>query len=300
MFKTALEVAGLDADQHTPVGAGTDSRSFALYLADQNAPSIHPCHFTTRFNSPQINRDGNTIASSDYKLIQYSNDSEEFFDRSDEETNLFTGQLTASQNENYTDLIEKMSALVDPPKVLSVVRDDGSLARQDLITKLAFQFNQNVEVASDDLVVRNDSASLTVDLSQAQFSYDPSTFTATWDLSLLVEPLDAAFYTFNLASGDVAGIDGGKELDGDGDGEIGPDFGHTLYVAIPGDTNLSGNVDVLSDATSLINNLGLQVDATWSDGDFDGDGDVDIIDAGGGDAVILFNNLRRNVQPPQN
>ena len=65
-------------------------------------------------------------------------------------------------------------------------------------------------------------------------------------------------------------------------------------MAIPGDANLDGQVDVLVDAFALVGNLGTTVGATFAQGDFDGDGDVDVL----GDAFILVGNLGRSVIPP--
>ena len=47
-------------------------------------------------------------------------------------------------------------------------------------------------------------------------------------------------------------------------------FEFSFYVALPGDANLHGQVDVLGDAFSLVGNLGLTSGATWSQGDFNG------------------------------
>ena len=53
-----------------------------------------------------------------------------------------------------------------------------------------------------------------------------------------------------------------------------------------GDTNLDGAVDVLSDAFTLIGNLGGSV-TSWAEGDFNGDGSVTVL----GDAFLLIANL---------
>jgi hypothetical protein len=95
-------------------------------------------------------------------------------------------------------------------------------------------------------------------------------------------------------SGDVNGAVGGLSLDSDGDGTGGDSSSEVVYVAIPGDTNLDGTVDVLGDAFALVGNLGTAGNATWAQGDFNNDGNVDVL----GDAFTLVGNLGRSVLPP--
>ncbi len=56
-----------------------------------------------------------------------------------------------------------------------------------------------------------------------------------------------------------------------------------------GDANLDGQVDVLTDASIVVNNLGQQVNR-YQDGDFDKSGLVDVL----GDASIVIDNLGFN------
>ena len=105
--------------------------------------------------------------------------------------------------------------------------------------------------------------------------------------------LDAAFYTFELSS-DVSAVTGGLSLDGNGDGIGGDSFSEEVYVAIPGDANLDGVVNVLGDAFILVGNLGTTSGAVFADGDFNGDGVVNVL----GDAFILVGNLGQSVVPP--
>ena len=292
-FKTMLEAAGLDADDHVPDGAATDSVSFAAHLTDENAPSTHAFQFSTRFTNPTNRRDGRAIATDDFKLILYDNGDEEFFDRADEFTNLFDGPLGPARTGVLDELLELMAIVVDPPKVNSIVRDSGSIARPDLIDSIQVVFNQHVSVAAEDLTLQNDTTGQAADLAGIGFTYDATTFTATWDLSVLPTPLEAAFYTSELASTNIASVDDDTELDGDGDGVSGPNPEESLLVAIPGDITLDGTVDVLGDAFALIANLGLSGDTSWSQGDLDADGTVDVL----GDAFILIGNLGRTVNP---
>ena len=50
---------------------------------------------------------------------------------------------------------------------------------------------------------------------------------------------------------------------------------------------------MLGDAFALIANLGLSGDTSWSQGDLDADGTIDVL----GDAFILIANLGRTVNP---
>ena len=177
--------------------------------------------------------------------------------------------------------------------VTSFARDGGgaieTLDRPDLLNQIAVEFSADVSISADDLVIRNDTlGGSLVDTSGLSFSYDASTQTATWDFSSLT--LDAAFYSFELSS-DIASADGSSSLDGDGAGGA---FIEPVYVAIPGDANLDGEVDVIDDAFALVAGLGTTSGAAWAQGDFNGDGEVDVIN----DAFILVANLGTSVVSP--
>ena len=180
------------------------------------------------------------------------------------------------------------------PRVISTVRDEGGvLARPDLLSTFVVTFDQDVDVDAGDLSIRNDTLGSLADTSDIDFTYVVSnnTFTATWDFSSLV--LDAAFYTFEL-SDSITGIVGGLGLDGNNDSTVGGTYVEEVYVAIPGDANLDGRVNVLGDAFILIGNLGTTTNLAFADGNFNGDGLVDVL----GDAFILINNLGTDVRPP--
>ena len=177
-------------------------------------------------------------------------------------------------------------ATLEGPVVVTTTRDEGGvIERPDLLTTYSVTFDQDVNVEAGDLTVLNDSlVRAHVDLSAVVFDYDPQTQTATWDFTSL--SLDPAFYLFEL-SDEIVSTDSGVPLDGNGDGIPGSNFVETVYVAIPGDANLDGQVDVLGDAFALVANLGASGGATWAQGDFNGDGEVDVL----GDAFILVSNL---------
>ena len=176
------------------------------------------------------------------------------------------------------------------PVITNIVRDEGGvLARPDLINTYAVTFDQDVNVMLDDLLILNQTTEF--GFFADSLSYDSSSRTATWDLGSL--SLSAAFYTFQL-SDSISAVAGGRALDGDDDGTQGGIRDDEVYVAIPGDANLDGRVDVLSDAFALVANLGTNGGAVWAQGDFNGDGDVSVL----GDAFILVANLNRDVRPP--
>ena len=165
------------------------------------------------------------------------------------------------------------------------------LARPDLLNTFAVAFDQDVNVSSGDLIIRNDTLGTIVATSSVGFSYDAATLTATWDFSSLV--LDPAFYTFEL-SDSITGVVSGLALDGDSDGTAGGSYLEEVYVAIVGDANLDGSVDVLVDAFVVVANLNTTTDLGFLAGDFTGDGQVTVVD----DAFILVANLGRDVRPP--
>ena len=105
--------------------------------------------------------------------------------------------------------------------------------------------------------------------------------------------MDAAFYTVQIASANIASVDDNTELDTDGDGVSGPDREEPFLVALPGDANLDGTVDVLSDAFALVANLNTSGTTSWAQGDFNADGSINVL----GDAFILVGNLGKTIQP---
>jgi len=181
-----------------------------------------------------------------------------------------------------------------PPVVTSFTRDEGGvLDRPDLLSTISVSFDLDVLVSAGDLIVRNDTTQGTVvDTLGVGFSYDMPSRTATWDFSSLPD-LDAAFYSFEL-SDDIVSAVGNLSLDGDADGNPGAGYIESVYVALPGDANLDGQVNVLGDALLLVGNLGTTGGATWAQGDFNNDGNVNVL----GDALILVGMLGQNVRPP--
>ena len=140
------------------------------------------------------------------------------------------------------------------PSVVSVTFDEGGvLARPDLLDTLTVVFDSDANVNAEDLsLVNNSIGGVSINVDAVSFSYDASTSTAVWDFTSRPS-LAAGFYSIRL---DADITSGGLALDGNGDGVGGDDFVTQHYVAIPGDANLDGRVDVLGDAFLLISNLG--------------------------------------------
>ncbi len=183
--------------------------------------------------------------------------------------------------------VESVDAMAEPPVVQSVVINGSSgqaLDRPDLVNSFVAAFDVDVSVGAGDLTIRNDTLGGTViDSSSLAMGYDPTTYTAAWGFGSLT--LDPAFYSFEL-SGDIVSAQGGASMDGG--------FVEQVYIAVPGDANLDGQVDVLTDAAALITHLGSTDEATWAQGDFNGDDSVDVL----GDAAILVAHLGQSVMPP--
>ena len=181
------------------------------------------------------------------------------------------------------------NAVIPPTIVSATINEGGVLDRPDLLETLTVVFNTNVSVSANDLTIFNDlPRGIEFDLTGIGFNYDSSTNTAIWDFSS-INPLGAGFYSYQLDANSIAV--GNVTLDSNGDGVRGDNFEDQIYVAIPGDANLDGRVDVLNDAFTLVSNLITPSGALHADGDFNGDGQVDIL----GDAFILVANLNRNV-----
>ena len=180
---------------------------------------------------------------------------------------------------------------LNPPLVVSTRRDEGGvLKRPDLINTFAATFNADVVVTANDLVIRNDTlGGAVVDTSTLSFSYDSANRTAAWDFGSLL--LDPAFYLFELSNTITSS---GLSLDGDANGTAGGNYAQSIYVALPGDANLDGQVNVLSDAFTLVGNLGVTSGASWAQGNFNDDEAVNVL----GDAFILVGRLGQSVVPP--
>ena len=202
-----------------------------------------------------------------------------------------------ASGDNFADIGSFERQVAEPigvlPVVTSFVRDEGGvLARPDLLDTFSVSFNVAVNVSPDDLIIRNESNGGTlVDTSSLTVDFDELTNTATWDFTSLV--LDPSFYSFELSDYITSMVDN-LGLDGDEDGIAGGTYEiGEVYVALPGDANLDGQVDVLNDGFALVGNLETNAGAGWADGDFNGDGSVDVLV----DAFVLVGQLGQLVVP---
>ena len=163
----------------------------------------------------------------------------------------------------------------------------SDLVRPDQLNSISVTFNQPVDVSAAALSIWNESDGQTpVSLDGVAFDYNDQTHQATWDFSS-VGDLPSGYYTLSLNATEMEAADG-SALSTD------LSFDHQIYIAIPGDANLDGEVDLLNDAFELVGNLGVESGATWQDGDFNGDGAVDLL----GDAFLLVGSLSRSVAEP--
>jgi hypothetical protein len=131
------------------------------------------------------------------------------------------------------------------------------------INQIRITFTENVVVAAADLSV---SGVNTTAYAFSGFSYDPTTYTATWTLNApigddkLALDLDASGLApiQSAATGEV--LDGawtdGQSTFPSGNGQGGTDF-HFCFNVLPGDVNQSGGVGNLD--TNLVLNAGGQV-----------------------------------------
>ena len=173
-----------------------------------------------------------------------------------------------------------------PPQVLSIqrnVENPGWLRYPDRVNSLSFQFDKDVEVTNTELMVRNLQTDEVTYVSPSAESYDTETFTVVWTYSDQFDPLEPGNYELTISAASI--------LDQNGFRPLSEDVTTTIYLAIPGDVNLDGRVDVLNDAFVLVENLGNNGEATWSYGDFNGDQITDVLN----DAFILVANLGRDI-----
>ncbi len=169
--------------------------------------------------------------------------------------------------------------MLEPARVVSMnraVRDDS---RMDLLTSFSITFDRAVN--GNLLASALTLAGITLD--PLSFQYDVGLRTATWsNFRVNDEALDPGNYQINIDTSAV-GVTSPSPID--------------FYLAIPGDADLSQNVDVLGDAfifnASLNTPIGdpIIVETTWRMADFDGDNDVDVL----GDGFVMNESLNQSV-----
>jgi hypothetical protein len=96
-------------------------------------------------------------------------------------------------------------------------------------------------------------------------------------LGVVGGPLLHGRYRLTVLGNDSLHDLAGLSIDGDADGSAGGDYVREYSVARPGDANLDGRVD-RADAEIVTRHLGLTGGAAWTDGDFTGEGRVELHD----------------------
>ena len=170
------------------------------------------------------------------------------------------------------------------PEVLASVQDNGEIARPDILDTISYVFDADVIVNKSHLQLFNQTTNTSVNVNVAAvgFSYDATRLTATWDVSAL--DLNEAYFLATLSQS-VRARGSNIALDGDENQSAGGNHVQQIYVAIPGDANLDGDVDInrvniftqvnSGDAAIVLSNQQRTGRINWSTGDFNADGDVD-------------------------
>jgi len=218
---------------------------------------------------------GSTIATSNTTTVATNGS----YDLIDGAHSITARQTESGRLESPDSGILPMTIDAIAPTIAAVENNDGQL-RPNQLTSLAFTLSEDVGASIEvtGLAIHNDSTGEDVDLSALtaeHLAYDPVYHAARWDLSSISFP--HAYYTYTLNAAGITDI-AGNPLDGNGDGVDGDDYTGTLMVALNGDVNLNGSVD-LADLTIMghPNHWG-QSGLTWLEGDLDLDGDVNMAD----------------------
>ena len=179
-----------------------------------------------------------------------------------------------------------------PPEVIRFRRDGQTeeqrilLGRPDRANVIDISFNQDVNVSHSDFTFTNLTTGSSVFVPAQAFSYDSTNFTVTWDVSNFLPPLfPSGLYEVSASRFDIRATSDNRPLVNN--------VSEQVLVALPGDANLDGKVDVLGDAFALVGNLGTTSGAAWRMGDFNGDGAVDVLN----DAFALVGNLGKTLIP---
>ncbi|MHB1037685.1 MAG: Ig-like domain-containing protein [Pirellulales bacterium] len=174
------------------------------------------------------------------------------------------------------------------------------------IDQIKIVFNENVGVDQTDLVLSGIHGGL-YDIAGALFTYDPTTFTAMWQLPQAIGP-DKLVMSLNVEGSGPVQDPAGNRLDGEWTNPLNPwDTGTSTYPSgnsyaggdfvfrfrvLPCDANQDGAVDIF-DVAKLQVNYGQTSGMMPADGDFDGNGTVDIFDV-----ALLQVAYERTLEPP--
>ena len=115
LFATILELFGdTNWQSHIPISKPVDSKSIMPILKD-TATVIRPWAFTEVFKVPTVAADGKAMRNSTYKLIDFDNGTQKFFNLitdPTENTNLLAATMSSTEISNYNYLCNEMSNLV--------------------------------------------------------------------------------------------------------------------------------------------------------------------------------------------
>ena len=213
------------------------------------------------------------------------------------QTGLYTAIVSDDQNDqSFSFSITATGTTQLAPEVIRFRRDGQTnelidrLARPDQASVFDVSFNQDVDVSASDFTFFNETTGASVGIPpvilEQAFSYDATSFTVTFDFTpFLPSFFQPGLYSISAPASSITAVSDGRPLV--------EDFSQQVLVALPGDANLDGQVDVLGDAFALVGNLGTTSGATWQQGDFNGDGMVDVLN----DAFALVANLGQNLIP---
>lgn len=114
LFATVAELCGFyNWKNSIPSATIIDSKSFLPILKNQIG-TIRTWIFSEQFNNPTTAANGKTIRNKDYHLLRFDNGTEEFYNQTldaEENTNLLTQTLTATDISNYDFLCDSITAL---------------------------------------------------------------------------------------------------------------------------------------------------------------------------------------------
>ena len=199
----------------------------------------------------------------------------------------YTPELTFSGTDQFVYSLSDGQAMqtatvtinVEPaelPSPVTVLRAtiNAGVEIPDQLESVAYEFSGDVESSIDvtDLVLTGSTGNV-IDLAAANVAWNAEENVATWDLSSITLEKDLYSILFQ-ANGVTDAFD--QPVDGDGDGLAGGDVLLQAVVTWKGDANRNLSVDV-RDFLTLSRNFN-RSDATWNDGDFDGDGFVTVRD----------------------
>ncbi len=206
--------------------------------------------------------------------------------------NVSLGFAPNNTNQDWAVLIT-VDDVIPAPTIVSFLRDGRTATSHELLTRpdqmetFSVAFDRPVNVAANDLKLAFEIAGQpSAPLNWFSFSYDPQAYTASWTFGPFADQWPTGNYVATLAAEDVTAVGYDRGL-------LAGISTH-VYKALPGDANQDGAVDVLQDAASVVNHLGLTDNPSWGMGNFNGDGAVDVLN----DAAIVVENLGQSIEPP--